>query len=191
MADSIDPVRRQTRERKEIMSPVVRKTVPWAIAALLICAVIAGFSYAKKTPRYSLYMLKKAIIERDTATALKYLDTDMIIDNFAKTHLSNTGQEGGGLRGKVVKNVIMQNLPSIKRQLKEQPHVYMSIFITDETVSKLKKLTILAFKISTEGKSASVDIRGSDKINLKMEQTPRGHWKVTAINLKELPFLKE
>ena len=51
---------------------------------VFVIALGIGFIFVKETPRYSLYWFKKAILEHDAESALKYLDIDSIVDNMVK-----------------------------------------------------------------------------------------------------------
>ena len=56
----------------------------FSMSLVFIIALGIGFLFVKETPRYSLYWFKKAILDRDAESALKYLDTDSIVGNMVK-----------------------------------------------------------------------------------------------------------
>ena len=165
-------------------------------ASILVVFLVAlGISYIfiKETPRYSLYWFKKAILERDAEGVLKYLDTDNIVDNMAKDMSAENSEEKVQQQERSMKNigkdVIMQNLPAIKEQLREQLKSAIISYNERDVIDNLKKASVFGLNITMEGSTALVKIRGKDKVIFKMAKSPEGQWKIIGLNLEELVAL--
>lgn len=159
----------------------------------LIIALGIGYIFIKETPRYSLYWFKKAILERDAESALKYLDTDSIVDNMAKDMSGEEDKEKAqskdqskGSMKNIGKDIIMQNLPAIKEQLREQLKSAIISYNDRTILDNLNKASVFGLQITMEGDIALVKIWGKDKVAFKMVKSSEGHWKIIAFNLKEL-----
>jgi hypothetical protein len=164
-----------------------------SLLLVFIIALGAGYIFVKETPRYSLYWFKKAILDHDAESALKYLDIDSIVDNMVKdmsggedkekTQSKDSSKESMKNIGKAV---IMQNLPTIKTQLREQLKSAIVSYNDRTVLDNLNKANVLGLQIVMEGDKALVKIRGRDKVAFKMEKSPEGHWRIIAFNLDEL-----
>ena len=171
-----------------------RKKLVVFASILFVFLIVLGISYTfiKETPRYSLYWFKKAMLERDAEGVLKYLDTDSIADNMVKD-MSVEGDEGKLLQERSMKNIgrdiVIQNLPAIKEQLRDQLKSFITSYNDQAILDNLKKANVFGLNITMEGDSALVKIRGRDKVVFKMAKSPEGHWRIIALNLKELVAL--
>jgi hypothetical protein len=159
----------------------------------LIIALGIGFIFIKETPRYSLYWFKKAILDRDAERALKYLDTDSIVDNMVKDMSGEEDKEkmqprdqSKGSMKNIGKDIIRQNLPAIKEQLREQLKSAIVSYNDRTILDNLNKASVFGLQITMEGDMALVKIRGKDKTVFKMVKSSEGHWRIIAFNLKEL-----
>ena len=164
-----------------------------SILFALIIALGIGYTFIKDTPRYSLYWFKKAILERDAESALKYLDTDSIVDNMVKDMSGEEDKEKAQSRDQskgsmknIGKDIIMQNLPAIKEQLREQLKSAIISYNDRTVLDNLNKANVFGLQITMEGDMALVKIRGKDKVAFKMAKSSGGHWKIVSFNLKEL-----
>jgi hypothetical protein len=165
----------------------------FSMSLVFIIVLGIGFLFVKETPRYSLYWFKKAILDRDAESALKYLDTDSIVDNMVKD--MSRGDDKAQVQSKdssnesmenIGKAVIMQNLPAIKSQLREQLKSAIVSYNDRTVLDNLNKASVLGIQIIMEGDMALVKIRGRDKVAFKMAKSPEGHWRIIAFNLEEL-----
>jgi hypothetical protein len=164
-----------------------------SILLVLVIALGTGYLFIKETPRYSLYWFKKAILDRDAENALKYLDIDSIVDNMVKDMSSGNDKEKAqpkdpskGSMKNIGKDVIMQNLPTIKTQLREQLKSAIVSYNDRTVLDNLNRASVLGLEITEEGDMALVRIRGKDKTAFKMVKAPGGHWRIIALNLDEL-----
>ncbi len=152
------------------------------LAGLLVASVI-GYAHIKETPRYNLYQFKRAILKHDAESALKYLDTDTIIDNAVKEMFHRPGETK---KNDIGKEIVMQNLPSLKKQLREQLSSYIASYGDHTMLDTLSQASILGLNITTEGDIALVRIHGKDTIAFRMAKSQEGHWKIVAININNL-----
>jgi len=162
-----------------------------SLAFIIVLGI--GFLFVKETPRYSLYWFKKAILDRDAESALKYLDTDSIVDNMVKDMSRGDDKEQAQTKDSskesmenIGKAVIMQNLPGIKTQLREQLKSAIVSYNDRTVLDNLNKASVLGIQITMEGNTALVKIRGRDKVAFKMEKSSESHWRIIAFNLDEL-----
>jgi hypothetical protein len=159
----------------------------------LIIALGIGYIFIKETPRYSLYWFKKAVLDRDAERALKYLDTDSIVDNIAKDMSGEEDKEKVQSKNQskrsmnnIGKDIIMQNLPAIKAQLREQLKSAILSYNDRTVLDNLNKASVFGLQITMEGDMALVKIRGRDKVAFKMAKSSEGHWMIISFNLEEL-----
>jgi hypothetical protein len=165
------------------------------LSILCILAVALGISsiFIRETPRYSLYWFKKAILAHDAENALKYLDVDSILDNMVKDMSGEEGKEKAHSKNQsesptknIGRDVIMQNLPTIKAQLREQLKSAIISYNNKAALDNLNKASVFGLRITMEGDTALVKIRGKDQTAFKMTKSSEGHWKIFAFNLREL-----
>lgn len=171
------------------------------VITAVVCAVIAvasviGFLYFRTTPYYSLYMFKKAIINRDAPDVLKYLDTDSILDSMAKDALARIEKketprnkfeehmQGAG------KDVVRQLLPQLKKQIGDSLTTFLLSYDNAKLFSDLSKATVFALAVDMKDGIAEVRQRGKDKVDFKMRRAPEGHWRIVWINSEQLKMLK-
>jgi hypothetical protein len=164
-----------------------------SILITIIIFGVAGFLAIHNTPRYSLYWFKKAILDHNAEGALKYLDIDSIVDNMVKDIFDKPEEQMERAKNQpeasmknIGKDIVMQNLPTMKKQLKEQLESAILSFNDEAALDNLRKANVLGLVITMEGDLALVKIRGKDKVAFKMAKSPEGPWKIVAFNLKEL-----
>jgi hypothetical protein len=164
-----------------------------SILIAIIIFGVAGFLAIHNTPRYSLYWFKKAILDHNAEGALKYLDIDSIVDNMVKDIFDKPEEQKERAKNQpeasmknIGKDIVMQNLPTMKKQLKEQLESAILSYNDEAALDNLRKANVLGLVITMEGDLALVKIRGKDKVAFKMAKSPEGPWKIVAFNLKEL-----
>lgn len=171
------------------------------VIAAVACAVIAvasvaGFLYFRTTPYYSLYMLKKAIIGRDAAAVLKYMDTDSILDGMANDVLARMDKNQPARNRfeehmqKAGKDAVRQLLPQLKKQMGDALTDFLLSYDNSTLFADLKRATVFALTANMKGDTAEVRQRGKDKVNFKMRRSPEGHWRIVWINFEELKMMK-
>jgi hypothetical protein len=170
-----------------------RFVVFFSIFVALIIILGIGYVFIKETPRYSLYWFKKAILDRDAESALKYLDIDSIVDNMVKDMFGGEDKEKAqskdqskGSMKNIGKDVIMQNLPAIKTQLREQLKFAILSYNDRTVLDNLNRASVFGLQITMEGDMALVKIRGRDKVAFKMAKSSENQWRIIAFNLEEL-----
>ncbi|OPX99298.1 MAG: hypothetical protein A4E60_02842 [Syntrophorhabdus sp. PtaB.Bin047] len=176
----------------------VRRKGPIVIVSIcvaLILLAVFAFLYARTTPYYSLYMLKKAIVSRDAREVLRYLDTDSILDNMAKdvfTRMdkkeppSNKFEQHMRAAGK---DLAAQLLPQLKAQMGESITNLLLSYNDEQLFGNLRRATVFALSVTTRGNTAEVRQRGKDRISFTMARSPEGHWRITSFNPEELKLL--
>ena len=170
-----------------------RRTILILVSILVFVALAITCSlYAVSTPYYSLYMLKKAIVNRDARGVLKYLDTDSIVDNMAKdvfAKIDKKEQPRNKLEESfqgVGKDVAAQLLPQIKKQMGEAITNLLLSYGDESSMKKLKDATIFGLSVTVNGNQAQVRARGKDKVSFTMTKAPEGHWRITSLDPDEL-----
>ncbi len=172
-----------------------RLAITACICLALVILTVLAFFYFRSTPYYSLYMFKKAIVNRDAHDVLKYLDTDSILDNMAKDVFArmdkkepahNKFEEHIRAAGK---DLATQLLPQLKAQMSESITNLLLSYNDDALFGKLRKATIFALSVTTQGNEAQIRQRGKDAVSFTMKKAPEGHWRITSINPEELKLL--
>lgn len=170
-------------------------TIAIAAFALIAVALTAGLLYLRTTPYYSLHMLKKAIINRDAPEALKYLDTDSILDNMASDMITRMEDkkparnqfeermQGAG------KDVVQQLLPQLKKQMGDALTELLLSYDNPKLFGDLQKVTVLTLAVDVNGDIADVRQRGKDPVSFTMRKAPEGHWRIISVNPDEFRML--
>jgi hypothetical protein len=164
---------------------------------LFLCALITiggiGYYSIKETPRYSLYWFKKAILDHDAESALRYLDIDSIVDNMMKDMSGEEDKDRARQKAQpesptknIGRDIIRQNLPAIKEQLREQLESAIVSYNDRTVLDNLSNASVFGLRITMEGDVALVKIWGKNKVAFKMAKSPEGQWKIISLNLKEL-----
>jgi len=176
----------------------VRRKGPIVIVSIcvaLILLAVFAFLYARTTPYYSLYMLKKAIVSRDAREVLRYLDTDSILDNMAKDVFTRMDKKEPP-RNKFEqhmraagKDLAAQLLPQLKAQMGESITNLLLSYNDEQLFGNLRRATVFALSVTTRGNTAEVRQRGKDRISFTMARSPEGHWRITSFNPEELRLL--
>jgi len=170
-----------------------KRVVFVSISIVFFLTLVAACFFVRETPRYSLYRFKKALMERDAEGVLKYLDTESIVDNMIKD-MSPENDKGntqikqkkeGPLRN-ITRDIIIQNLPSIKGQLQGQIKSFITSYNDQAVLNNLSKASVFGLNITRENNIALIRIRGRDNIVFKMAKTQESHWRIIALDLKEI-----
>lgn len=161
------------------------------VLGIVVVAGYFAFLYVRETPRYSLYQFSSAILNHNPQKALLYLDVDSVIDNIVKETFPAGTKDGlpkdksGTKRSDIAEDIVRQNLPTIKKQMKEQIGSTI-LTLNDQTIlSKLGRTSVLGLAISVERNVAYVKMRNSEKLAFRMEKSPHGRWKIVAVNVQE------
>ena len=156
------------------------------IIAIVVFLLILGGSayYFVGTPSYSLYKLKSAITQHDSATFNKYVDIDRVVSNLmdqASSGDNNGNNSTDGQNSNWGAELFKSLLPAIKQQMKDA----INSSIEDISKGKNDKISTLKIKnISQEGKSAKVTLVNSngDELALDMIQSPQRYWIIVGVN---------
>ncbi len=163
------------------------KTIILSVIFLLCLAALgtAAFLYARGTPRYSLYMLKRALVAQDGGQVFRYADMDRIADAAVEKVFKDVGKPGdgpGNTAGRFDKKEFLRRaLPSLKQNLQEQARAQIIAYLQDDKVREaIDGATIWAFQIRQEGGRAVVSY--GNKERLAMERAEAGtYWRVVEI----------
>jgi len=153
------------------------------VLGIFTCA----FLYVQKTPRYSLYQLKNALVAKDTGMIFKYIDVESITDNLANrffAHIEKKSEKGReGASRSAGKDMFLRALPAMKNDLKRQMKDQLKLYIEDEQwLNAVKKTSIWIFDVKTDGNMAQIIV--NKKPRFIMVKTPEGYWKITDIMIQ-------
>jgi hypothetical protein len=59
----------------------------------------------------------------------------------------------------------------------------------EQLFGNLRKATVFALSVTTNGDTAFVRQRGKDRVSFTMARSPEGHWRITSINPEEMKLL--
>ncbi len=152
---------------------------------LVLAGFAGGYRYARETPRYSLYQLKRALLARDVDGALRYMDVDSVADHAADRFLAkiNKKRDGTGenMEGTRTKDFMEQLVPAIKKDLKRQMKDLVATYLEDEgMLQNIRKASIWIFEI-TLGNDNTAEIKADGKRLFVMTKTPDGFWRISEI----------
>ncbi|GFO63660.1 DUF2939 domain-containing protein [Geomonas paludis] len=165
------------------------------LAVSLTAVLVAGFTFVKGTPQYSLYQFKQAVQNHDPDAAFKYLDVDSVVDNLASDLMnsqemnkptSNPWEEAGQ---NMAKGLVTVMLPSIKEAMKGQIKTAITTAESEKKegdkgtnpIKGLSKGSWSDFDVKVEGKMAIVSNKQDDSLKFKMVKSSEGHWRITQI----------
>ncbi len=205
MADYVDPVCKRRRPELTVFSfprnnsspsshrGAARLTTVAALAAFILAALAVAFFFVRETPTYSLFMLKRAIIDHDAEKAMRYIDTDRIVDRIVADTFSadeTSGPTGHNrwqtMMRKVGKEAIIQNLPAIKVQLREQLKSMIHSYNDETILAYLNKATVFAIPITVDGDKAYGVIPAKKEIRFEMARSGNPRWKIVAVDVTAL-----
>ncbi len=87
------------------------------------------------------------------------------------------------------KDLATQLLPQLKGQMGEAITNLLLSYNDEELFGNLRKATVFALSVTTEGNEAQVRQRGKDRVSFTMAKAPQGHWRITSFNPEELKLL--
>jgi hypothetical protein len=166
------------------------------IFGIIVLVLAGGFLYARGTPRYSIYLLTRALNNYDADEALRYIDVDSIAEGLAKSIFV----DGSGQR-KVSRDVsaaVSMNMPSIKEGMRtylasvirsKEPFgdakQREALGLSDFDIHNIGAFTIWGLDIETRGKTARVKLKGKSGQSVQMARTDEGYWKIIGVNLSK------
>lgn len=167
---------------------MMKKLIIGVIVLTLVCGAV--FYYMKGTPKYSLYLVKKAIKNHDSLTFNKYVDIDRVTNGLIETATKKYDDEmkkDNNPFGGIGKGMFQAMLPGLKEQMKSGLDKSIEE-ISEDKDNKYGTLELVKVKqILQEGKSAKVTLLNAqnEEIRLDMVQTPERYWQIVGINLDD------
>ncbi len=168
------------------MKPRVR-----IVIAVIVIALAGGFLYVKTTPRYSIFLLARALHDHNADEALKYIDVDSLTESLARSLLVD--DNGQRKTGRDLAAAISMNMPSIKQGLREylitviRSHdsgAFMKAQIApglpELDIHEIGFFSIVRLHVETEGGTAYVRLK-KDGQRARMVKTADGYWKFVGI----------
>ncbi len=167
-------------KRKFLLIPLIVVVVAAAAGGLWV--------YARETPRYALYQLKRALVARDMDRAFLYIDLDTLTETMATamfgTEEKSTEADRKSADGLLRKDMLRELLPSLKKTFKEQAKDQLLAYIGDEkTIRSIDDTTVWAFEIDAHDTTATVLLK--KKPLFVMQKGPGGQWRITEIIFKK------
>lgn len=134
----------------------------WIIIIIVVAAGIYGYQQFKKTPRYALIQVKKAILFSNAETAQEFMDFDKIVPRLPDSVTRSQPLE-------VVKKQLIYEIDS--------PHE-KSFF------NMVKGWSVIRAPITIGANNDTAAAETTDKTTVSLEKTPEGRWVVTAIEMR-------
>lgn len=192
------------------MNDVVKSSPGWSRMAIGLVIVALGlggsFFLWRSSPGYSVYRIKQALETHDYALFSRYVDVDKVLDHTIDELKDNPDANNiggiplGGFLGKLMRKGLFKLLTGEAREVTKAG---LSLFI-EQTVKDRDRppphipLTapLAAWWLAQrDGESARVTFAGrkNQPIDVTMQRTPEGVWRVVAVsNLQVfLPKLKK
>jgi len=153
---------------------------------IIFLVAVAGFVYAKSTPQYSLYQLRKAIANHDADTAMRYFDVDSIVDNqindFVGQDKKKTTNDFEQKGSNIVKERMATIIPIFKETMKRQFKNNITTPSDEETpVNIIKKGSFSDFEINMVGEMTILFRKDNIDIGFRMVKTKEGYWKIVQL----------
>jgi hypothetical protein len=137
------------------------------------------------TPRRSLAELRTALLSHDADAALRYVDTDSIVENMVQDFFTRYEAKSedpfahvGVKAGRQVADLLMPGMKDLARS-----RLKASITSPDEGgyFEYIKKGSAWYLDISENGDTATAKPIGKSDISFRMRRMPDGHWKIVQI----------
>ncbi len=161
---------------------------------------LLAYYYVSGLPRYSFFLIGKAIKNHDVELFTRYVDVDAIVDEWviwssekAKDELRNAS---GAADNQVSAGFVDLMMPTLRIKLKEEfkSTIMEGIENTGQDVwfSGLPLINIALLpihKINTQGKVTTVEIihpKNHEKIVFKLRQMPQRYWRLVSIQIPSL-----
>ncbi len=154
------------------------------VGSLLCVSLFAGCTLAN-TPRRSLAELRTALLNHDAERALRYIDTDSVIDSLVRDIFLKYEKKANNPLGTLGVSVGRQAtellLPEIKNLVRKQ--LSAAIASSDEAgyFEDIRKASVWYLSIHVEGNVAMVAPRGKSDIRFKMVRAEEGRWRIVEI----------
>ena len=146
--------------------------------------LLAGCTLAD-TPRRSLAELRTALLDHDAERALRYIDTDSVVDCLARDVFlkyekkADTPLEALGAAAGRQAAALM--LPEIKKLVRKQLEEAIASSDEEGYFEDIRKASVWYLNIRVEGDIAIVTPRGKSDISFRMARTNDGHWRIVEI----------
>lgn len=159
----------------------------WLFLLVLLLAwvpLLSGCTLSN-TPRRSLAELRTALLDHDAERALRYIDTDSVVDCLVRDiflkyekKADNPLEALGVMAGRQAASAMMPQIKGlVRKQLRE------AITSSDEAgyFQDIRRASVWYLNISVEGDTAVVAPRGKSDIKFKMARMDDGRWRVVEI----------
>jgi hypothetical protein len=167
-----------------------------AMGLVIVAAVLAGgFFLWRSSPGYSVYRIKQALEAHDYALLSRYVDVDRVLD-YTLDELENSPDVDGigdaslgGLLGKLMRKGLFKLLAGEAREVTKAG---LSLFVEqavkdrDRPPPQIPTIAPLAawWLAQRDGDTARLTFEGrkNQPIDVTMQRTPEGVWRVVAIS---------
>jgi hypothetical protein len=157
----------------------------WKLAAGAVALIIAALGvmyYVAGTPQYSLYLVRRSVLENDANTFFEHFDQNRVIQNAIARAV------GGVPAGPdvVSEQARQYAIPTGRRVLEER------IFDRLEDPASIPLLAASIGSVTYEGKAALVtlDLPDGGTTTIVLERMPDRHWRIVDLDLSKanVPF---
>lgn len=165
----------------------MKKTI---IIVVIILALLASgsFYYFIGTPTYSLYKLKKAVQNHDSAKFNKYVDVDRVVENLFETASAQMEKEIGDSKDNPLGEFGIDLAKGLLSTFKEGMKNEINKSIEEISEGKDNKFVIVKIKeVRKEGKAAKVTLESPDgqAMKINMTQMPGRYWRVVGMDFED------
>lgn len=164
------------------------------LALLLLSAIYLYFS---ASPRYSFYLVGKALKNHDVELFNKFVDVDSVVDEWVHWSSEQAKQEimnaKASLRNPLGENLVELMIPNMRIKLKEEfkRSILENVEYSGVTQgAPLINMILLPVEKMNIGKTVTeITIRHpktKETIIVKMRRTPQRYWRITSIQVPSL-----
>ncbi len=134
----------------------------WIIIIIIVAAGIYGYQVFKKTPRYALIQVKKAIVFSNAETAQKFMDIEKVAARLPESVTYNQPMEA--LKKRLITEI-------------DSPHE-KSFFLA------VKGWSVIRAPIHVGADEATASAETTENTTVSLEKTAEGYWVITAIETR-------
>jgi len=159
--------------------------------SVAVFVIIYSYSLVIETPRYSLYMFKKAVKAHDIKEATNYIDIDSIVSAIMKSMNNELMQEAQvrmtleQLADPIARSIIASSSKAVSSLMLKLYSAAITTPENDKTAIKdICNTSIMDFIIINDEKTATIGIKNKPNLTFRMLKQ-NNYWKIV-----QVPYVK-
>jgi hypothetical protein len=150
------------------------------LALVVVLGALGAIYYVAGTPQYTLYRLRKAVLEKDRATVFRLVDFDKVVAHGVERMLSKPAPAGPNVFSKQGTDVVIPATSELVREkLADELEDPATIALLDAKVDSVAYQNLAALITLRDPKDDSTT-------TVTLERRPDRGWRVVDVDLRKL-----